>query len=108
MISESRFQIFSADYEKEQKELRTKIDTLTFEIERQEEQADNLERFIAKVHKYFDLQELTPAVLNDMVKRVEVHASEKIDGQRTQEIDIYYDLVGYLPLSLLTPNSKTA
>ena len=108
VISESRFQIFSADYEKEQKELRTKIDTLTFEIERQEEQADNLERFIAKVHKYFDLQELTPAVLNDMVKRVEVHASEKIDGQRTQEIDIYYDLVGYLPLSLLTPNSKTA
>lgn len=108
VISESRFQIFSADYEKEQKELRTKIDTLTFKIERQEEQADNLERFIAKVHKYFDLQELTPAVLNDMVKRVEVHASEKIDGQRTQEIDIYYDLVGYLPLSLLTPNSKTA
>lgn len=108
VISERRFQIFSIDYEKEQKELQTKIKTLTFEIERQEEQADNLERFIAKVHKYFDLQELTPAVLNDMVKRVEVHASEKIDGQRTQDIDIYYDLVGYLPLSLLTPNSKTA
>lgn len=43
-----------------------------------------------------------------MVNRVEVHEAEKIDGQRTQEIDIYYDLVGYLPLSLLTPNSKTA
>ena len=108
VISESRFQIFSADYENEQKELRTKIDTLTLEIEQQEEQADNLERFIAKVHKYFDLQELTPAVLNDMVKRVEVHEAKKIDGQRTQEIDIYYNLVGYLPLSLLTPNSKTA
>lgn len=108
VLSESRFQIFSADYENEQKNLKIKIDTLTFEIEQQEEQADNLERFIEKVHKYFDLQELTPAVLNDMVKRVEVHASEKIDGQRTQDIDIYYDLVGYLPLSLLTLNSKTA
>lgn len=108
VLSESRFQMLSADYENEQKELKIKIDTLTFKIEQQEEQADNLERFIAKIHKYFDLQELTPAVLNDMVKRVEVHASEKIDSQRTQEIDIYYDLVGYLPLSLLTPNSKTA
>lgn len=108
VLSESRFQIFSADYENEQKNLKIKIDTLTFEIEQQEEQADNLERFIEKVHKYFDLQELTPTVLNDMVKRVEVHASEKVDGQRTQEIDIYYDLVGYLPLSLLTLNSKTA
>lgn len=100
--------MLSADYENEQKELKIKIDTLTFEIEQQKEQADNLERFITKVHKYFGLQELTPAVLNDMVKRVEVHEAEKIDGQRTQEIDIYYDLVGYLPLSLLTPNSKTA
>ncbi len=108
VLSESRFQMLSADYENEQKELKVKIDTLTFEIEQQEEQADNLERFIAKVHKYFNLQELTPAVLNDMVKRIEVHVSEKIDGQRTQEIDIYYDLVGYLPLSLLMPNSKTA
>lgn len=108
VLSESRFQILSADYENEQKELRAKIDTLTLEIAQQEEQTDNLERFIEKVHKYFDLQELTPAVLNDMVKRVEVHEAEKIDGQRTQEIDIYYDLVGYLPLSLLTPNSKTA
>ncbi len=108
VLSDSRFQMFSADYENEQKELKMKIDTLTLEIEQQEEQADNLERFIEKIHKYFDLQELTPAVLNDMVKRVEVHAPEKIDGQRTQEIDIYYDLVGYLPLSLLMPNSKTA
>ncbi|MBQ3471497.1 MAG: DUF4368 domain-containing protein, partial [Clostridia bacterium] len=31
----------------------------------------------AGVHKYFDLQELTPSTLNDLVKRVEVHQSEK-------------------------------
>lgn len=60
------------------------------------------------LHKYFDLQELTSAVLNDVVKRAEVHEAEKIDGQRTREIDIYYDLAGYLPLLLLTPNRKTA
>lgn len=81
---------------------------MTLEIKQQEEQSDNLEWFMKKVHKYFDLQELTPAVLNDMVKRIEVHEAKKIDGQPTQEIDIYYDLVGYLPLSLLTPNSKAA
>lgn len=54
------------------------------------------------------MRQVLTAVLNDMVKKVEVHAVKKIDGQRTQKIDIYYDLVGYLPLSLLTPNSKTA
>ncbi|MDO4301473.1 MAG: DUF4368 domain-containing protein [Clostridia bacterium] len=52
------------------------------------------------MRKYFDLQELTPTILNDMVKRVYVHAPHKTNGKRTQEIDIYYDLVGFLPMSL--------
>ena len=38
--------------------------------------------------------------IKDLVKRVYVYAPQKIDGKRTQEIDIYYDLVGFLPLSL--------
>ncbi len=99
-LSESRFQMLANDYEEEQENLRKSVITLTAEIEQQEEQADNLERFIEKVHKYFDLQELTPTILNDMVKRIYVHAPQEIDGKRTQEIDIYYDLVGFLPLSL--------
>lgn len=105
-LIESRFQMLADDYEQEQKELKAKISVLTMEIEQQEEQADNLERFIEKVHKYFDLQELTPTILNDMVKRIEVHAPRDIDGQKTQEIDIYYDLVGYLPLSLFQQNER--
>ena len=77
-----------------------RIKILSAEILQQEEQADNIERFITKVHKYFDLQKLTPTVLHDMVKRVYVHAPQKINGKRTQQIDIYYDMVGYLPISL--------
>lgn len=99
-LSEIRFKMLADDYEKEQEDLRKSVVTLTAEIEQQEEQADNIERFIEKVRKYLDLQELTPTVLNDLVKRVYVHAPQKIDGHRTQEIDIYYDLVGFLPMSL--------
>lgn len=99
-LTERRFQMLADDYEKEQADLRKSVIALASEIEHQEEQADNIERFIEKVHKYLDLQELTPTVLNDLVKRVYVYAPQKIDGKRTQEIDIYYDLVGFLPLSL--------
>ena len=100
-ISDERFQMLSANYETEQAELKQIIEKLSAEISKTEEQSDNVERFISKVHRYFDLQELTPSVLNDMVKRVYVHAPQTIDGKRTQEIDIVYDLVGILPLSLL-------
>ena len=99
-LTEKRFQMLADDYEREQEDLQKSIVELSEEIEQQEEQSDNIERFIEKVHKYFDLQEPTPTVLNDMVKRVYVHAPEKINGKRTQEIDICYDLVGVLPMSL--------
>lgn len=107
-ISDERFEMLSVNYENEQAELKQIIERLSAEISETEEQSDNVERFISKVHKYFDLQELTPSVLNDMVKRVYVHAPQKIDGKRTQEIDIVYDLVGILPLSLLNGHEETA
>ena len=101
VLTESRFKMLADQYEKEQEDLKEKVKTLSDEIEQQEQENNNVERFIAKVHKYFDLQELTPDVLNDLVKRVEVYAPEKINGRRTQRIDIYYDFVGLLPMSLL-------
>ena len=108
VLSENRFQMLAEDYEKEQQELELKIVSLSAEISETEEQSDNLEKFISKIHKYLDLQELTPTVLNDMVKRVYVHAPQTVDGKRTQQIDICYDLVGILPMSLLNKNNETA
>lgn len=108
VLSETRFQMLASYYETEQEELRKKAIALADEIAAQEEKTDNLERFIAKIHKYFDLQELTPSILNDLVKKVYVHAPEYVDGKRTLQIDIYYDLAGFLPLSLLHKNNETA
>ena len=58
--------MLSDDYEQEQKELREKLLRLNGEISEQEEQTENIDRFIGKVRKYLDLDELTPAIL--MVK----------------------------------------
>lgn len=109
-LSDSRFQMLSEDYEQEQEELREKLLRLNEEINEQEEQAENINRFIGKVRKYLDLDELTPAILNDMVKTVYVHAPDKSKGYREQQIDISYDLVGILPASLLNDlqNGETA
>ena len=109
-LSDSRFQMLSNDYEQEQEELREKLLRLNEEITEQEEQSENIDRFISKVQKYLDLDELTPSVLNDMVKAVYVHAPDKSKGHREQQIDISYDLVEILPASLLNDlqNGETA
>ncbi len=108
VLSENRFQMLADDCEKEEQKLELKIVSLSAEISDTEQQSDDLERFISKIHKYLDLQELTPTVLNDMVKRVYVHAPQTVDGKRTQQIDICYDLVGIFPMPLLNKNDETA
>ena len=102
--------MLSDEYEREQEELREKLLQLNEEITQQEEQAENIDRFIGKVRKYLDLDKLTPAVLNDMVKAVYVHAPDRSNGHREQQIDISYNLVGILPASLLNDlsNGETA
>ena len=77
-------------------------------ISRKNDFCNILKKKITLIHKYLDLQELTSSILNDMVKRVYVHAPQIIDGKHTQQIDICYDWVGILPMSLLKQNSETA
>ena len=55
--------MLSDDYEQEQEELRGTLLLLGEEITKQEEQAENIDRFIGKVRKYLDLEELTPTIL---------------------------------------------
>ena len=74
--------MLSDSYEQEQEELREKLLQLNEEINEQEEQSENIDRFINKARKYLDLDELTPSVLNDMVKAVYVHAPDKFNVHR--------------------------
>ncbi len=100
-LSEARFQMLSDDYEKEQTELWERIAVLAKEITEQEDHADNVDHFIRTVKKYLCLTELTPATLNDLVKAVYVHAPGKSSGHRVQDVNINYNYIGILPVSLL-------
>ncbi|MBR4172870.1 MAG: DUF4368 domain-containing protein [Clostridia bacterium] len=51
---------------------------------------------------------INSANLKRLVKFVYVHAPQPIDGERTQSIEIVYDMVGMLPLTLLNGDEKTA
>ena len=71
-------------------------------IEEQERQADNLEQFIQRVKRNSELTELTPYALREFVKAVYVEAPDKSGGKRKQTIHISYDLIGFIPVDVLT------
>ena len=64
-------------------------------------QIENLEQFIQRVHKYEDLDELTPYALRELVKAIYIEAPDKSSGKRHQGIRISYDLVGFIPVEEL-------
>lgn len=98
------------DYEQEQADLRVKIEMLENEIQNQEDQAENVDRFIRQAKKYLYLEKLTPTILNDMVNAVYVHAPDKSSGHRVQDVTISYNYIGILPANLLydVMNGKAA
>ena len=61
-----------------------------------------MERFLSLAKKYTDFSELTTPMINEFIEKIIVHAPEKIDGDRTQEVEIYLKFIGGLtspPLS---------
>ena len=98
---DERFSMMSRSYETEQEQLKVEIQTLQQDIKVQERQIENFEQFIQRVHKYKDLDELTPYALRELVKGVYIEAPDKSSGKRRQNIRISYDLVGFIPLNEL-------
>jgi len=44
--------------------------------------------------KYIDVQQLDKVIVHELIKKIVVHQARKLDGQRVQQIDIYYRFVG--------------
>ncbi len=100
-LSDERFTLMSSNYEEEQRTLKADAETLRQEIEVQEQQNQNLELFIQKVHQYADLDKLTAYAAHDLIKAIYIGAPDKSSGKRRQSISICYDFVGFIPLDEL-------
>ena len=101
-ITDDRFRNLSFNYDKEQQELKIKIEQLSKDIENTEKKDTDLTQFISNVKKYTEITELTPEILNELIEKILIHQAEKIDGRKVQEIDIYYRSVGIIsfPVSI--------
>ena len=65
------------------------------ELDKDKEQNDGIEKFIAKVKAITDIQELTPEIVREFISRIDVYAPYRENKQRHQRIEIYYHGVGY-------------
>ena len=97
-LTDDRFVKMSQYYEQEQQELKERAYYLRQELSKAKEQSDNVMRFMRSVRKYTEITELTPELVREFVQKVVVYQAEKINGRRTQRIDLYFNGVGQILL----------
>ena len=107
-ISEERFDVLLKDYEAEQKTLTFAVSEMETQVASYEEDTARAEQFLMLAKKYTDFSELTTQMLNEFIEKIIVHAPEKVDGDRVQEIEIYLNFIGRfeLPAPELSPEEE--
>lgn len=109
-ISDERFAKLSAGYEQEQGELAGKIKALAAELEKTTGKTMNTDMFLSTVRKYTRAKKLTARMLGELIERIEVYQSEKVDSVWVQRLTIHYTCVGEIAipetLSLPVPEVK--
>ena len=96
-LSDDRFRKLSQEYEDEQVTLKEQIQELQAILTNVKEQSDNINRFMRTIRKYTEITELTPEIVREFIEKVIVHEKQKIDGRRTQTVEIIYNCVGAIP-----------
>ena len=99
-ITDERFATLSLNYEREQKDLKEKINKLATTIDKTKQEEINLTTFIDKVKKYTEIKELTPEIVNELIDKIYVYQQTKLNGKKYQQIDIYYAGVGIIGIPL--------
>ena len=94
VISHERFLKLSAEYELEQKELCAKVLEWEKSVDNHEQYKNNFQQFAKIIRKYVGIKELTPTIVNELVKKIVVYAPDKSSGKRKQKIDIIFNFVG--------------
>ena len=107
-ISHERFLKLSAEYETEQKELTEKVNAEQQEVDTYEQNKSDFDSFSAIIRKYMGIKELTPTIVNEFIKKIIVHAPEKVDGKRVQKVDIVFNFVEINFLSATKSNKQGA
>ena len=93
-ISHDRFLKLSAEYESEQRELEEKVKSEQQEVDIYEQNRMDFDSFSAIIRKYVGIKELTSTIVNEFIKKIIVHAPERVNGKRVQKVDIVFNFVG--------------
>lgn len=97
-LSDERFSKMSANYETEQKELVRTISLCEQELREADKAQVGLRMLLKGLREFTEVRELTPTIINTLIRRIEVHNNDKYDGHCHVKVDIYFTAAGMITL----------
>jgi len=97
-IPEKHFSELLAGYDTEQETLDSEIAEIQAAIDRYNTDSVKADKFIELVKRHTEFKEFSVTLLNEFIEKVIVHEAEKINGVRTQKVDVYLNFIGRFTL----------
>ncbi len=98
ILSDERFAKMLQSYEKEQKSLTQEVEENRQTLQNAEQRVMDLRLILRTLREITDIKELTPTLVNSLIKRIEVHNSDKSSGHSHVKVDIYFTAVGMIDI----------
>ena len=92
-ITDGNYQILLTDFQKEQKELISKLEDLTTKCNKYKTQFDRIKGFRQVADKYLNFTELTNELVHSLIDHIEIDVNT-IDNKKLKEIHIVYRFIG--------------
>ena len=96
VIGADAFVVLMRKNERERQTKQERLDAILPDIIKAGADAYAVRGWMGSVRKYLDLQELDRAIVDELIDRIEIGERAVVDGQRRQEIRVFYRFVGLL------------
>ena len=75
-----------------------RLEQLISEASHAQREADNIQKWSDMIRRYLALQELDRETVEELIDHIEIGERSVIDGQKHQDVTIYYRFVGAVKL----------
>jgi DNA invertase Pin-like site-specific DNA recombinase len=93
-ISAKAFTVLMQKNEQERIQKAHRLAVLTAEVDKAEKGITVIYNWVAIIRKYLDLSELDRNIINELIDHIEIGERTVTDGQRRQDIKVFYRFVG--------------
>ncbi|MBQ9773633.1 MAG: DUF4368 domain-containing protein, partial [Clostridia bacterium] len=97
-VTDEWFMQLSNKYEAEQEELKRQMFELQEKLDKIDQMQTAKDDFLRAIHKFMEMQTLTPILLRELIEKIEVFPVEGKGKDRTQRVIIHYRFVGRLDI----------